>query len=62
MDIKELKGIELSDEEMNQVSGGATITDDVAESIAERKVRAASPAAAKAPAFKAKKGLKDGVK
>ena len=62
MDTKRFRGVELNDEEMNQVSGGVTITDDAADLIAEREVGAERLAATKAPVFKAGKTHKDAVK
>ena len=53
MDKEKMNGRELTEKELNQVSGGASITEDAKELIAERKGRTASIAEAKAPVFKA---------
>ena len=52
----------LTEKELEKVSGGAAITGDVYEQIVERKETAASLLDAKAPAFKAQKASKHGVK
>ena len=62
MDKKKMNGRELTEKELNQVSGGAAITDDVYEQIVERKETAASSSDAKIPVFKAQKVVKHGVK
>ena len=52
----------LTEKELEKVSGGAAITDDVYEQIVERKETAASSSDAKIPVFKAQKVVKHGVK
>ena len=52
----------LKNKDLEQVSGGASITEDAEEQILERKGRNASIAEAKAPVFKAGKAFKDTVK